>query len=116
MDGKECALRPLHSWYAQCRIIGSSFFGRVSSYDPSCPITEKHTPSGAVLPALADCVELVESYAATHRAIRGSSPPLNYAIAFVGAIYGPGSWFMQYYLGLLKGGIPIEFPQPTPLW
>jgi nucleoside-diphosphate-sugar epimerase len=51
------------------------------------------------------------------RALRLSGAQgLDYAVAFVGGVYGRRSWFVQAYLAALAAGEPIPVLDPAPRW
>jgi nucleoside-diphosphate-sugar epimerase len=51
------------------------------------------------------------------RALRSAGERgLDYAVAFVGGVYGRRSWFTEAYLRALAGGEPILVLDPAPRW
>lgn len=50
------------------------------------------------------------------KALRASSGRLDYAIAYVGGVYGRGSWFLEEYLRHIREGKPVVVREPAPLW
>jgi nucleoside-diphosphate-sugar epimerase len=48
--------------------------------------------------------------------LRAAKESLDYAVAFVGGVYGRGSWFLDAYLRAIAAGEPIVVKDPAPLW
>ncbi len=93
-------------------VSGSSYFGKTTRGGPA--VTETHHPreSPTASRVLDECTTQIEAFAADF------PPPasFNYAIAYVGAVYGRGSWFTEHIINTLASNQPVSIVKPAPVW
>lgn len=85
-------------------VCGSSYLG---CGEGSAPLDETSAaPPFGIAPSFDEGI----------RALRASSGRLDYAVAYVGGVYGRGSWFLEEYLRHIQQGKPVVVRDPAPLW
>jgi nucleoside-diphosphate-sugar epimerase len=87
-------------------VFGSSYYGETPGGARADETMSPRRPIGNG-PIFEPCVEALRAAGA-----RG----LSWAAAFVGGVYGPGSWFLGMYADAIRRRAPVLVREPSPIW